>query len=83
MSVLNAYMKTRCYHTPGDNVLAGLVREDHRYLSQDQALHRALLKELREGGFPEEFIAERLPKLRAYLQGVKKPQRFASASKAL
>lgn len=76
-------MRTRRYYTPGDNILAGLVREDPRYLSQDQALHRSLLRELQEGGFPEGFIAERLPKLRAYLQGVKKPQRFASASKAL
>lgn len=55
------------YDTPGDNVLVELIREDHRYLSQDQALHRDLLKELRDGGFPEAFIAERLPKL-AYLQ---------------
>jgi hypothetical protein len=75
-------MKTRRYRTPGDNVLAALVREDPRYISKDQTLHRALLKELREGGFPEDFIAERFPKLRSYLREVKKPQRFASVCRA-
>jgi hypothetical protein len=76
-------MRTRRYHTPGDNVLAALVREDPRYLSNDQALHRALLKELQKGGFHEDFIAERFPKLRLYLREVKKPQRLASASRAV
>ena len=76
-------MKTQRYHSPGDNVLAALAKEDPRYLSKDPALHRSLLMELQEGGFPEEFIAERLPKLRPYLREVKKPQRIASASRAL
>lgn len=63
-------------------MLAALAKEDRRYLSQDPALHRSLLKELQEGGFPEKFIVERLPKLRPYLREVKKPQRLASASRA-
>jgi len=74
-------MVTR-YYSPEDNVLVGLVQEDPRYLSKDPRLHMALLEELREGGFLEDFIWERFPVLRAYLRGVKKPQRLASANKA-
>ena len=75
-------MRIRRYHSPGDNILAALTREDPRYLSQDPALHRSLLKELQKGGFPEKFIVERLPKLRPYVEDVKKPQRLASANRA-
>lgn len=75
-------MGTRHY-SPEDNVLVGLVQEDPRYLSKDPRLHMALLKELCEGGFSEDFIWERLPVLRAYLREGKKPQRLASANKAL
>ena len=69
-------------YSPEDNVLVGLVLEDPRYLSKDPRLHLALLKELREGGFPEDFLWERFPVLRAYFRGAKKPQRLASANKA-
>ena len=75
-------METR-YYSPEDNVLAGLVLEDSRYLSKEPRLHLALLKELREGGFSEDFLWERFPVLRAYLRGAKKPQRLASVNKAL
>jgi hypothetical protein len=71
------------HYSPEDNVLVGLVQEDPRYLSEDPHLQRALLKELLDGGFSEDFIAERLPKLRPYLRVEKKPQRRASANKAL
>lgn len=74
-------MKRR-YYTPEDNILVGLVQEDPRYLSKDRRHHLALLRELLRGGFPEDFICERLPVLRAYLRGVKKPHLLASANKS-
>lgn len=70
------------YYSPEENVLVGLVIEDPRYQSKEPRLHRELLRELREGGFPVDFIWERLPALRPYVR-VKNPQRFASANKAL
>lgn len=75
-------MKPRHY-SPEDNVLVGLVLEDPRYHSKDRRLHMALLEELLRGGFPEDFIRERLPVLRPYLAAVKKPQRLASSNKSL
>jgi len=75
-------MKMR-HHAPEENVLVGLVLEDPRYLSPDSRLHRALLEELRDGGFPEEFIWERFPTLRPYLRIAKKPQRLASAKRSV
>lgn len=70
------------YYSPEENVLVGLVLEDPRYQSKDPRLQKDLLKELREGGFPQDFIWERLPALRSYLR-VKKPQRLACANKSL
>ncbi len=70
------------YYSPEQNVLIGLVLEDPRYQSKDSRRHKELLKELREGGFPEDFIWERLPALRPYLR-VKNPQRLACANKSL
>lgn len=61
----------------------GLVLEDSRYLSQDPRLHKALLQELRDGEFPEDFIWERFPTLRPYLRIAKKPQRLASAKRSV
>jgi len=70
------------HYSPEDNVLVGLVQEDPRYLSEDPHLQSALLKELLDGGFSEDFILERLPRLRPYLRVEKNPQRRASANKA-
>jgi hypothetical protein len=70
------------HYSPEDNVLVGLVQEDPRYLSEDQHLQRALLKELLDGGYSKDFIVERLPRLRLYLRVEKKTQRRASANKA-
>jgi len=63
-------MKKKRFVDPEHDLWVAYIREDPRFTSKRIEDQQELVRELEEGGFPEEFIKERLPELIPHLSQI-------------